>query len=46
MTDYNRIDSYLEQNLDQSLAELSRLVAHHGAAVTHGTMAFKIFDEA
>ena len=27
MTDYAKIDSYLEQNLDQSLAELSRLVA-------------------
>ena len=27
MTDYHKIDSYLEQNLDQSLAELSRLVA-------------------
>jgi acetylornithine deacetylase/succinyl-diaminopimelate desuccinylase-like protein len=27
MTDYTKIDSYLEKNLDQSLAELSRLVA-------------------
>ncbi|HJR81858.1 MAG TPA: M20/M25/M40 family metallo-hydrolase [Anaerolineales bacterium] len=27
MTDYNKIDGYLEQNLDKSLAELSRLVA-------------------
>ncbi len=27
MTDYSKIDSYLEENLDQSLAELSRLVA-------------------
>ena len=27
MSDYNQIDSYLEKNLDQSLAELSRLVA-------------------
>lgn len=27
MSEYTRIDSYLEQNLDQSLAELSRLVA-------------------
>src|SRR5512134_1883895 len=27
MTDYRKIDSYLEGNLDQSLAELSRLVA-------------------
>ena len=27
MTDYSKIDSYLEANLDKSLAELSRLVA-------------------
>ena len=27
MTDYSKLDSYLEQNLDQSLAELSKLVA-------------------
>ena len=27
MSEYNRIDQYLEQNLDNSLAELSRLVA-------------------
>ena len=27
MSDYTKIDSYLEKNLDQSLAELSRLVA-------------------
>ncbi|MEO8358344.1 MAG: M20/M25/M40 family metallo-hydrolase [Chloroflexota bacterium] len=27
MTDYSRIDSYLETNLDRSIAELSRLVA-------------------
>jgi acetylornithine deacetylase/succinyl-diaminopimelate desuccinylase-like protein len=27
MTEYDRIDSYLESNLDQSIAELSRLVA-------------------
>jgi acetylornithine deacetylase/succinyl-diaminopimelate desuccinylase-like protein len=27
MTDYGRIDSYLEANLDQSIAELSKLVA-------------------
>ena len=27
MKDYTDLDSYLEQNLDQSLAELSKLVA-------------------
>jgi acetylornithine deacetylase/succinyl-diaminopimelate desuccinylase-like protein len=27
MSEYNKIDSYLEKNLDESLAELSRLVA-------------------
>jgi acetylornithine deacetylase/succinyl-diaminopimelate desuccinylase-like protein len=27
MSDYNKIDSYLEQNLDESLSELSKLVA-------------------
>src|SRR6266540_860988 len=27
MSDYNQIDSYLEKNLDKSIAELSRLVA-------------------
>ena len=27
MSEYNKIDSYLEKNLDQSIAELSRLVA-------------------
>ena len=27
MSEYNKIDSYLEKNLDKSLAELSRLVA-------------------
>ena len=27
MTDFNQIDSYLEKNLDKSIAELSRLVA-------------------
>ncbi|HJQ14686.1 MAG TPA: M20/M25/M40 family metallo-hydrolase, partial [Anaerolineales bacterium] len=27
MTEYNKIDAYLEENLDTSLAELSRLVA-------------------
>jgi acetylornithine deacetylase/succinyl-diaminopimelate desuccinylase-like protein len=27
MTDYTRIDSYLDENLDRSIAELSRLVA-------------------
>jgi acetylornithine deacetylase/succinyl-diaminopimelate desuccinylase-like protein len=27
MSDYNRIDSYLEKNLDRSIEELSKLVA-------------------
>ncbi|MGE5463329.1 MAG: hypothetical protein ACM3PS_08235, partial [Syntrophothermus sp.] len=27
MTEYSKIDSYLEANLDQSIAELSKLVA-------------------
>ncbi|HLE89841.1 MAG TPA: peptidase M20, partial [Anaerolineales bacterium] len=27
MSEYNKIDSYLEKNLDKSLAELSKLVA-------------------
>src|SRR5215510_15438637 len=27
MADYNKIDSYLERNMDKSIAELSRLVA-------------------
>lgn len=35
MSDYSRIDAYLEQNLDRSLEELSRLVAQPSVGAQH-----------